>query len=841
MPRPTRIPLLSRARIALLVAVLLMLAALAPSGGVEAQTTPAPSFLRDAFTYTLDEGADGSGTPVAIGAPIVVADAADTTSCAISAQTVTGGSALSPALFAISDPSTCAITYTGSGETRAVGARESFSLTVGVDGNDAGTDADDTIAVTVKIVNAATDKAALEAFYDATGGDNWTVNTNWKSGTLPSDCGDENRAAGCWFAVNTDASGRVTELNFLWIGDVNSPNNFVGSLPAELGDLSRMTHLYLAARIFGITDRAWRESHPQLNHTLTGPIPAELGNLRSLTTLHFGGTNLSGAIPPEFGALPALTDLTLRDNALSGAIPDLSGLAGTLTGLDLSGNLLSGGVPGWLGDMDLLTSLDLQNNELSGAIPATLGDMDALTFLNLSSNQLGGVIPDLSGLADTLTHLTLDRNQLTGGIPVWLVDMDALLSLSLGGNGLTGGIPVELGDMDALGGLYLSGNRLGGVIPDLSALADTLKTLWLAGNGLTGSIPDWLGDMDLLEDLRIHDNQLTGGIPVALGDMDALRVLVLYNNPLGGAIPDLRALADSLQHLHLNHAELTGVIPDWLGGMTELMRLDLRSNALSGRIPRSLTALTDLFTLRLDGNPDLRCVARDETAILEWIARIRARQTPEISVLICPPPPPPIVLPPYASVTLSVAVRGDAPGDAVYGLLLSCGTLSFTPSLAAGQSYNAPVPDGSVCSLAATDSQGAASVAGEFAGVSVSGGLAATLTFAFPEEEAQDEPVEDEQPTPQLEQDLVAGATFVRWRSPEPSGGETPPSAEQTMPVADAVAGLSLRVTAVYWWDAAAQEWRSWFPDGDDAGVNTLADFEPGAIYFVFAEERDGG
>ncbi len=785
VPSPVRIPSLPRAGVAFLAAVLLALAALAPS---EAQTTPAPSFLRDAFTYALDEGADGSSTAVAIGAPIVVADATDTTACAISAQSVTGGSALSPALFAVA-PSTCAITYTGAGETRAAGTRESFSLTVGVDGNDMGTVADDTIAVTVKIVNAATDKAALEAFYDALGGDDWTVNTNWKSATLPSGCGHENRAAGCWFAVDTDASGRVTGLNFLLIGNVNSPNNFVGSLPAELGDLSRMTHLYIVARVFGIADRAFRESHPLLNLTLTGEIPAELGNLRSLTRLHLGGTNLSGAIPPEIGTLPALTELTLRDNALNGALPDLSGLADTLTSLTLSGNLLSGGIPGWLGDMDLLTGLDLQDNEFSGAIPSTLGDMDALTYLNLSSNQLDGAFPGLSGLADTLERLVLGGNGLTGSLPAWLADMDVLLSLSLGGNQLSGGIPIELGGMDAVQDISLYNNRLGGEIPDLSALADTLTGLWLGGNGLTGSIPDWLGGMDLLDDLRLEENQLTGGIPAALGDMDALRSLVLSDNPLGGAIPDLSGLADTLDGLYL------------------------RNTALSGRIPDSLTALTNLSTLLLDENPGLRCVAYDDTAMLRWIDGIRAMQYGRASVLICPPP---IVLLPYATVTLGVAVEGDAPDDAAYALRLSCGTSSFAPTLAAGETYAGSFPADTSCSLTVTDPAGASEVRGGFADRTFGvGAHAVTVTLVHAE------------PGAQLEAALVAGAAFARWR-----GAETP--------VADAVAGLSLRVTAVHWWDAAAQTWRSWFPDGEAAGANTLAAFAPGGIYMIFAGERDG-
>lgn len=241
-----------------LLALAALPATLAPSGGVGAQTGSGPSFPRDAITYTLDEGADGSGTAVAIGAPILVAGAISggTDACAERASGefqnpgadpasfIEAGDATATASSVLAVAADCAITYTGSAATRTAGTLEAYSLTIDVsDGVDADGNADasvdDTIKVTVKIVNAATDKLALEAFYDATGGDNWTVNTNWKSATLPAGCGDENRASGCWHAVNTDAAGRVTSLTFLFTGDVNGPNNFVGSLPAALGDLSR--------------------------------------------------------------------------------------------------------------------------------------------------------------------------------------------------------------------------------------------------------------------------------------------------------------------------------------------------------------------------------------------------------------------------------------------------------------------------------------------------------------------------------------------------------------------------------------------------------------------------
>ena len=68
--------------------------------------------------------------------------------------------------------------------------------------------------------NAASDCAALEALYDATGGPDWTDSTNWKTSA----------PIGEWFGVTTDATGRVTWLNL-------RGNDLTGSIPAELGNL----------------------------------------------------------------------------------------------------------------------------------------------------------------------------------------------------------------------------------------------------------------------------------------------------------------------------------------------------------------------------------------------------------------------------------------------------------------------------------------------------------------------------------------------------------------------------------------------------------------------------
>ena len=69
--------------------------------------------------------------------------------------------------------------------------------------------------------NAASDRAALEALYDATGSPGWTDSTNWNT-SAPT---------GEWFGVSTDAAGRVTNL-------VLPGNGLTGPIPAALGDLA---------------------------------------------------------------------------------------------------------------------------------------------------------------------------------------------------------------------------------------------------------------------------------------------------------------------------------------------------------------------------------------------------------------------------------------------------------------------------------------------------------------------------------------------------------------------------------------------------------------------------
>ena len=127
----------------------------------------------------------------------------------------------------------------------------------------------------------ASDRSALVAFYNATGGANWENNTNWLS----------DAPLNLWHGVKTDDNGRVTTLDLY-------SNGLTGSLPVALGNLAQLRILELHY------------------NNLTGPLPAELGNLTILRFLYLGGNNLTGPLPAELSNLSNLESLYIQGNTL---------------------------------------------------------------------------------------------------------------------------------------------------------------------------------------------------------------------------------------------------------------------------------------------------------------------------------------------------------------------------------------------------------------------------------------------------------------------------------------------------------------------------------------------
>ena len=381
----------------------------------------------------------------------------------------------------------------------------------------------------------------------------------------------ESAAISEWEGV-TVSNQRVTGLD---LHAVNDESKISGTLPAELGDLSRLDQLYL------------------FNNGLTGEIPGELGDLSRLDQLYLFNNGLTGEIPGELGDLTSLTQLYLNDNGLTGEIPVE------------------------LGDLSSLERLYLYNNELTGEIPQELGDFSSLSVLNLSGNLLTGSIPEELGDLTRLRSLYLSGNELRGGIPEELGDLSSLSALHLSGNLLTGPIPVELGDLSNVLVLNLSGNRLSGPIPEELGDLSRLLFLHLDSNRLSGSIPVELGDLSSLAFLYLNDNQLSGSIPVELGDLTRLTRLYLSDNEIRGEIPEELGDLTSLTRLYLSDNQLAGSVPEELGGGS-LASLYICRNMLSVTLPADLRSVARDVSTCAPAPTDLGAAGGDGQVTLSW-------------------------------------------------------------------------------------------------------------------------------------------------------------------------------------------------------------------------------
>ena len=446
----------------------------------------------------------------------------------------------------------------------------------------------------------ATDRAALVALYDATGGSSWTTSTNWKTTEPLSE----------WHGVTTDPNGRVTGLSL-------SQNMLSGEIPEELGDLANLQWLYLDG------------------NQLSGEIPEELGNLASLQRLYLSQNMLSGEIPEELGDLANLQHLYLYENALSGEIPEE------------------------LGDLASLQRLYLYENELSGEIPEELGDLASLQHLYLYENELSGEIPEELGNLASLQRLSLSRNMLSGEIPEELGDLANLQYLYLPQNMLSGEIPEELGDLTNLQRLYLSQNMLSGEIPEELGDLTSLQYLYLYENELSGEIPSWLVNLTGLLELSLWSNQLTGTIPTGRAPAQVRAALVVLYNATDGAnwtdntnwvsfnapLSEWHGVSTDeqgrVEELRLSANGLTGTIGAELGVLTHLTGLYLNDNELTGPIPPELANLTQLqvFDVR---NTGLSCVTAG-SELHTWLKTINSQGA---VVCVAPPPPPPPPPPP---------------------------------------------------------------------------------------------------------------------------------------------------------------------------------------------------
>ena len=170
------------------------------------------------------------------------------------------------------------------------------------------------------------DRAALIAFYNATGGPNWKDNTNW--------CSDE--PLDTWHGVTTDSEGRVTEIGL-------NNNNLSGEAGNTLAPLTALTYLDIYSNNISTLDVSANTALTDLSCGDNHISELDLSHNAALEYLVCGDNNLSEL---DLSRNPALEFLACGGNNLSAL--DLSEIPG-LEVLMCSGNRL--------------TSLDIRNNE----------------------------------------------------------------------------------------------------------------------------------------------------------------------------------------------------------------------------------------------------------------------------------------------------------------------------------------------------------------------------------------------------------------------------------------------------------------------------------------------
>lgn len=280
------------------------------------------------------------------------------------------------------------------------------------------------------------DQAALEAFYRATGGADWTDNTNWLS--------DEPLEE--WYGLGI-RDGRVDVLRL-------RDNNLTGHIPAAIGLLEGLFILDLA------------------QNALTGPIPPSVGRLARLRDLNLrDNEGIDGPVPPEMGSMTGLEYLSLSNTNLSGPLP------ATFSNLNVERFYHSNtslcvprSLSAWyesLGNRDPLPCIpETADREVLAALYNDTGGRawnDQRNWLSEKSlSTWKGIVTDEEGY---VIEIFMPWNRLTGSIPPELGDLRRLEVLALYGNDLSGPIPPEIGKLTALRRLSISSNELEGPIP----------------------------------------------------------------------------------------------------------------------------------------------------------------------------------------------------------------------------------------------------------------------------------------------------------------------------------------------------------------------------------------
>ncbi|KAL1544427.1 receptor-like protein kinase [Salvia divinorum] len=365
-----------------------------------------------------------------------------------------------------------------------------------------------------------------------------------------------------------------------------SENNFSGSVPAVVGNCSKLIEVFL------------------YNNSLSGPLPPDIFTPGMLQRLDLGLNQLSGTIPPEVGQCKSLIYLGLDQNLLNGGVPSELFSIPSLSELYLNGNSLNGSLPDFPSNCSLVI-LHLPKNSFHGPLPPSVSNCRQLKFLDASKNNLGGEIQQdfFKGLTQ-LEKVYLFGNNFEGEIPMSLWSLRNLTELILEGNKFNGSISEDIKQCDKLTYLDLSLNALTGHLPTSVSYLRNLETMYLHNNTLAGPLPSGIGNCTSLVHVVFRFNEISGFLPPEICGLRSLKTLILNYNQIGGPIPPCIENLISLQVFSIYCNKMTGRIPPGITNLTNLTDLVLAQNNFTGDIPSNLgkNMVPGLGILDLTGN-----------------------------------------------------------------------------------------------------------------------------------------------------------------------------------------------------------------------------------------------
>jgi Leucine-rich repeat (LRR) protein len=339
----------------------------------------------------------------------------------------------------------------------------------------------------------------LEQLYDATNGDKWSLNNDWKS-TDANVC--------TWYGIYCNDQGDVTRIEL-------DRNNLSGSIPPDFWKLTKLTSVNMRSNL--LVDASFdglatddpendpraplelvilsenqlksiqglghaRETLEYVNlnkNQIDQTLPDDVFDLTNLKTLYLAFNQLTGPLPTMIGKLTKLTEFYAFRNHLTGQLPSELGHLDKCQILGIGNNLWSGTLPTELNDMVNLRDLSIHNNFIAGAVSAS-GDRESGAVEQQQQQHPGitGPLPSFGNMP-YLTMLYLDGNELTGTIPSDFLrhnnNTDEKITVGLRNNKITGAIPKSLERFEKLD-LDLVGNSIESIPPELCE-----KGGWMGG------------------------------------------------------------------------------------------------------------------------------------------------------------------------------------------------------------------------------------------------------------------------------------------------------------------------------------------------------------------------